>query len=35
LVDALHSANPSYKRISISCPHTERSSYAGTAVGQG
>jgi len=33
LVDALHKANPSYRRISITCPHTEREHYAGTAVG--
>ena len=33
LVDALHKANPSYRKINITCPYTEREGYGGAAVG--
>ena len=35
LVDALHKANPSYRKINITCPYTEREGYGGSAVGTG
>lgn len=35
LIDALHKANPSFRRITISCPYTLRENFFGTEAGTG